>query len=48
MLGSRAAHVRQLMSNKLVEHDQYIREHGDDMPEVRDWRWRPHARLAPK
>ncbi|HEY6459883.1 MAG TPA: hypothetical protein VIY73_07015 [Polyangiaceae bacterium] len=39
-LGSRYAHVRQAMADKLVEHRRYIVEHGDDMPEVRDWRWR--------
>jgi xylulose-5-phosphate/fructose-6-phosphate phosphoketolase len=22
-----------------VEHKQYTREHGDDMPEVKDWKW---------
>jgi xylulose-5-phosphate/fructose-6-phosphate phosphoketolase len=38
-LGSRYAHVRQAMADKLVEHRRYIAEHGDDMPEVRDWRW---------
>ena len=38
-LGSRAAHLRQRMAEKLVEHDAYIREHGEDMPEVRNWRW---------
>ncbi|HLK41330.1 MAG TPA: phosphoketolase family protein, partial [Polyangiaceae bacterium] len=38
-LGSRCAHLRQQMADKLVEHAEYIREHGDDMPEVRDWRW---------
>jgi xylulose-5-phosphate/fructose-6-phosphate phosphoketolase len=39
-LGSRVAHVKQLLRDKLVEHRQYIREHGDDMPEIKDWRWR--------
>jgi xylulose-5-phosphate/fructose-6-phosphate phosphoketolase len=38
-LGARFAHVRQRMADKLVEHGEYIREHGDDMPEVRDWHW---------
>jgi xylulose-5-phosphate/fructose-6-phosphate phosphoketolase len=38
-LGSRFAYLRQLMADKLVEHGAYIRRHGDDMPEVREWRW---------
>jgi xylulose-5-phosphate/fructose-6-phosphate phosphoketolase len=33
------AHVRQWLKNKLMEHQQYIMEVGEDMPEVRDWRW---------
>jgi xylulose-5-phosphate/fructose-6-phosphate phosphoketolase len=33
------AHFKQFLRNKLVEHKQYIREHGDDMPEIRDWKW---------
>ncbi len=33
------AHFKQLMRNKLVEHRQYIVEHGDDLPEIRDWKW---------
>jgi xylulose-5-phosphate/fructose-6-phosphate phosphoketolase len=38
-LGSRAAHLHQLMHDKLTEHAQYIVVRGEDMPEVRDWVW---------
>ncbi len=38
-LGYRAAHVKQLMRDKLTEHRRYIVEHGEDMPEVREWKW---------
>jgi xylulose-5-phosphate/fructose-6-phosphate phosphoketolase len=38
-LGAKVAHVKQEMRDKLLEHKQYIRQHGDDMPEVRDWKW---------
>jgi xylulose-5-phosphate/fructose-6-phosphate phosphoketolase len=34
-----AAHVKQDLRNQLVRHGLYIREHGDDMPEIRDWKW---------
>ena len=33
------AHFKQFLRNQLVEHKHYISEHGDDMPEVRDWTW---------
>ena len=38
-LGYRAAHLKQAMRDKRVEHGEYIRRHGEDMPEVRDWQW---------
>jgi xylulose-5-phosphate/fructose-6-phosphate phosphoketolase len=38
-LGSRAAHVQQLLRDKLMDHRDYIREHGEDMPEIRNWQW---------
>jgi xylulose-5-phosphate/fructose-6-phosphate phosphoketolase len=38
-LGSLAAYAKQDVRDKLLEHKQYIVEHGDDMPEVKDWRW---------
>ncbi|MFH1212807.1 MAG: phosphoketolase family protein, partial [Candidatus Neomarinimicrobiota bacterium] len=33
------AHVKQAMRNRLIEHKQYIARVGDDMPEIRDWKW---------
>jgi xylulose-5-phosphate/fructose-6-phosphate phosphoketolase len=38
-LQRRGAHFKQLLRNKLVEHKQYIYEHGEDQPEIRDWKW---------
>ena len=37
--GGPGAHAKQLMRDKLIEHKHYIRKHGDDIPEIRDWRW---------
>jgi xylulose-5-phosphate/fructose-6-phosphate phosphoketolase len=42
-LGYRAAHLKQAMRDKLIEHAQYIRRHGQDMPEILEWQWRSAA-----
>ena len=38
-LKSAAAHLKQRVRDKLVEHRQYIVAHGVDLPEVTDWSW---------
>ena len=38
-LGNRGAYLIQQMNDKLVEHKQYIHEYGQDLPEVREWKW---------
>jgi xylulose-5-phosphate/fructose-6-phosphate phosphoketolase len=34
-----AAHFKQHLRDKLIEHKLYVRKHGEDMPEIRDWKW---------
>ncbi|MFJ7947982.1 phosphoketolase [Streptomyces sp. NPDC096354] len=34
-----SAHRREELRNKLIEHRHYVRTHGGDLPEVRDWQW---------
>ena len=38
-LSSTAAYVKQAVRDKLIEHTEYIAEHGEDLPEIRNWRW---------
>jgi len=45
-LGSRAAYAKQALRDKLIEHEEYIRKFGDDMPEVRDWKWAADATVG--
>lgn len=34
-----AAYIRGLSESKLLEHKNYIQQFGDDLPEIRDWKW---------
>ena len=34
-----AAHAKQMLRNRLIDHKLYIAKHGEDMPDIRDWKW---------
>jgi xylulose-5-phosphate/fructose-6-phosphate phosphoketolase len=38
-LCAQSAYVKQAMHERLIDHKAYINEHGDDLPEIRGWRW---------
>jgi xylulose-5-phosphate/fructose-6-phosphate phosphoketolase len=42
-LTAHGAYAKQALRDKLLEHAEYIARVGDDLPEVRDWRWQPAA-----
>ena len=46
-LGAQAKPVLDMFHEKLRMHSAYIREHGEDMPEIRNWRW-DAERLGPR
>jgi xylulose-5-phosphate/fructose-6-phosphate phosphoketolase len=38
-LSTYSAYAKQFLRDRLIEHRQYIMEHGDDPPDIRDWHW---------
>jgi xylulose-5-phosphate/fructose-6-phosphate phosphoketolase len=45
-LGSRAAYAKQYLRDRLLDHKAYIHKHGQDMPEIRNWQWKPAPKSA--
>jgi xylulose-5-phosphate/fructose-6-phosphate phosphoketolase len=42
-LSTAGAYLKQTLQDKLIEHKHYINKHGQDMPEIRNWKWAPHG-----
>lgn len=38
-LGNTGSILTQICKNKLIEHSMHIRDYGEDIPEVKDWKW---------
>jgi xylulose-5-phosphate/fructose-6-phosphate phosphoketolase len=47
-LGPSAAYLKQELFEKLVEHKRYITRYGQDLPEIRNWRWTPPSPSSPR
>jgi xylulose-5-phosphate/fructose-6-phosphate phosphoketolase len=45
-LGSKGDYLKQQMKDKLIEHKHYVDKHGQDLPEIRNWKW-GHGKTSP-
>ena len=37
--GDKGIYLKQQLKDKLIEHRQYINKYGEDLPEIRNWKW---------
>ncbi|HVP35578.1 MAG TPA: phosphoketolase family protein [Terriglobales bacterium] len=38
-LSYKAAYIKQAVRDRLIEHKEYIDKYGQDLPQIRDWKW---------
>ncbi|MFA5997640.1 MAG: phosphoketolase family protein [Candidatus Paceibacterota bacterium] len=46
--GSRGDYLKEFAQNKLIEHKEYIKKHGEDMPEILEWKWGQPVESMPR
>ncbi|MCL5055604.1 MAG: phosphoketolase family protein [Firmicutes bacterium] len=44
-LKPQAAYLKQFVRDKLLEHKEYIRKYGEDMPEIQNWKWTDKVKI---
>ena len=37
--GDKGIYLKQQLKDQLIEHKQYIATYGEDLPEIRNWKW---------
>jgi xylulose-5-phosphate/fructose-6-phosphate phosphoketolase len=47
-LGTKGAYLKQMVRDKLIKHKHYINKHGEDLLEIRNWKWQKTSSTPPR